>query len=94
MGGVLLLIVLGLIGFLEGYFLQVVPLGWLTGITAVIALYMLWSTRNAELGSLIGVIAVVYGAINIIVAWGTYFLASGAYLVVWQYLGEHIIRSH
>ena len=92
--GILLVIFSALVGFILGYFLQAVPLLWCTGIIAAVAIYLLWTTRNAGLVGLIGVAAVIYGFIGIATAWGTYFFSTEAHLSVFEFLRTNIFRAH
>ena len=92
--GVIWVLYSALAGFIAGYFLQVIPLQWCTGIVSVVTWYMLWTTRKSGLGGIIGVLAVLYGFIGIATAWGTYFFSTGVHLSVFDFLQENIFRVH
>ncbi len=63
------------IGFIVGYFLTMPVNIAVSGAAVCVAGFMLWTTRNAEIGALIGVIAAVIAVIFILSQWATILLS-------------------
>lgn len=60
-----------LIGFIVGYFLTLQVNIALSIVAVSIAVFMLWKTRNWEIGALIGIIAAVIVSVFILAQWAT-----------------------
>ena len=67
-----------LIGFIVGYFLTL-PVNIALSIMAVlVAAFMLWTTRKAELGAIVGILAALIGFVFIATQWATIAISSNA----------------
>lgn len=66
-----------LLGFICGFFFTVPVNAALTVVAVAIGGGLLWSTRNAEIGGLIGVIAAFLAGVFLAAMWVTVGLTSG-----------------
>lgn len=66
-----------ILGFVCGYFLSLPVICLLTIVAISIASYLLWVTKDAELGVIVGFIAAIEAAIFLASLWVTTFVVSG-----------------
>jgi len=68
-----------LLGFVVGYFFTLPIALSVSFVALAIGIYGLWSTRNAEIGGLVGVIAIFETAIFAVSVWVTIALVNQAF---------------